>query len=453
MIPQTAAVLVVFLMIALSRRSAGAAVGVVIASMMLWPEYLRIPMGLAAMSVPRLVAAALLIKFMGKGLHRRINFGKIDTMVLLIWIWSILATAFAGANAPQQTEIIGKGFDTVLMYFIARIAIRSPEDLRGLYVGLAISAVVMSVVGAVESTTVQSPYSSMSGYRIWTSEFEKGEEFRYGFLRAKGSTSTHIYFGMAMMVILGMLWALRDYAGKKFFNIVSIPAAVIASMSSMSSGPWLGCILLFVMNSFARRVSLIRPAVNLIALAFVAMELLSNRHFYNLIDYIALDPATAWYRTRLMEVAVSQWRDFWIVGVGSDWPHHWAALIDGRNHIDVVNHFIIVALSGGFPAMIMYVATHVIAIRTVIRAWRGDPDMERRSLLFGLAVTLVALDFSSMSVGLYGPVLLLSHLLLGCILSSAVDWQGQEVAPKLSVPEDTDTWTSDGISSAKGNRY
>ncbi len=419
MIPQTAAVLVFFLVLALSRRSGGGAVGVLIASMMLWPEYLRIPMGLAAMSVPRLVALALLIKFMGTGLHRKINFGKIDKIVISLWIWSILATALAGADAPQQIEIIGKGLDTALMYFIARIAIRGPKDLPGLYAGLAISAVVMGIVGAIETITTQSPYSSMSGYQAWTSGFDKGDEFRYGFLRAKGSTATHIYFGMAMVVILGMLWALRDYAGMKFYNLVSIPAAVIAILSSMSSGPWLGGIQLLIMNTFARKVSLIRPAIKLILLAFIAMELLSNRHFYNLIDYIALDPATAWYRTRLMEVAFSQWRDYWIVGVGSNWPNHWAALVDGRLHIDVVNHFILVALYGGIPAAVMYISTHVIAVRMVIRAWKNDPDKARRRLLFGLAATLMALDFSSLSVGLFGPVLLLSHILLGSIVSLA----------------------------------
>ncbi len=434
MIPQTAAVLVFFMMLALSRRSGGAAVGVVIASMMLWPEYLRIPMGLAAMSVPRLVAIALLIRFMGKGLHRGINFGKVDKIVLLIWIWSILATALAGASAPQQTEIIGRGLDTVLMYFIARIAIRGPGDLRGLYGGLAISAVVMAIVGAIETNTTQSPYSSMSGYMVWTSQFEKGEEFRYGFLRAKGSTATHIYFGMAMMVILGMLWALREYAGRSFLKIVSTPAAVIACMSSMSSGPWLGCIVLFVMNLFARKASLIRPAIYLIVLASIALELLSNRHFYNLIDYLALDPATAWYRTRLMEVAVSQWRDYWIIGVGSDWPHHWSALVDGRLHIDVVNHFLIVALSGGIPAAVMYISTHVIAIRMVIRVWNNDSDNARRKLLFGMAATLMALDFSSLSVGLFGPVLLLSNILLGSTVSIAIAWKSNGVVSQ--VPKD-----------------
>ncbi len=407
--------------------------GVVIASAMLWPEYLRIPMGLAAMSVPRILAFVLLLKFIGNGQHRHINFGKVDKLVLSLWIWPILATIIAGGDDRQQVFIIGRGFDTALMYFIARIAIRSPEDLRGLYVGLALSAIVMGIVGVVESITTRSPYLSMSGYMVWTSEFEKGLEFRHGFLRAKGSTAAHIYFGMAMMVILGMLWALRVHAGKRLLNILSIPGAVVASLSSMSSGPWLGCIQLLFMNLFVRKVSLIRPAIKLIILAFIAMELISNRHFYNLVDYIALNADTAWYRTRLMEVAVSQWRDYWIFGVGSNLPHHWGALVDGRLHIDVVNHYLMVALYGGIPAVVMYISTHVIAVRMVIRVWKNDSDNARRQLLFGLATTLMALDFSSLSVGLFGPVLLLSNILLGCIVTIAVAWKNNDGVSQVSI--------------------
>jgi len=428
-VPQTVAVLAFFLLVTLSRRTAGGAVGVIIASMMLWPEYLRVPMGLAAMSVPRLVAIALLIKFVVKGRHRQIHFGKIDKLMIWIWVWCVLATAFAGADSAQQVYILGRGLDTTLMYFVARIAIRGPEDLRGMYIGLSISAIAMSIVGAVETMTAQTPYSSMLGYLTWTTDIDKGDEYRYGFLRAKGSTSTHIYFGMAMMVILGMLWALREYAGMAIVKIVSIPAAVIACMSSMSSGPWLGVIQLFVMNSFARKASLIRPTLYLIVLACIAMELLSNRHFYNLIDYIALDPHTAWYRTRLLEVAVSQWSDYWIIGVGSKWPHHWAALVDGRLHIDVVNHFVLVALYGGIPAAFMYISTHVIAVKMVIGVWENDTDNTRRKMLFSLAATLMALDFSSLSVGLFGPVLLLSNILLGSIVSIAVAWDKSNAVP------------------------
>lgn len=427
MIGQTLAVTFVFALLALSRRQPGSAVGIVIMSMMLWPEYLRVPMGLAEMSAPRIVAALLLVQSVAKGEHRDIEFRNVDTLIFAIWVWTILATILAHAEFTQTTQMIGRGLDTVLMYFVARIRIRTAADVRGLFAGLAVAAIAMCLVGVTESVTSRSPYSSMFGYRLWQGlGFEKDDEYRLGLLRAKASTGTHIFFGMAMMVIFGMLWAARGYTRSRLSSGCAMIAAALAGLSSMSSGPWMGLLLVIVLNGFAGRVAMIRPAIYSIICLALVMEALSHRHFYHLIDYLALDAETAWYRTRLLEVGLSQWRDFWLVGVGSNWPHHWAAKVDGRDHIDVVNHFLMLALYGGFPAAIMYISTHVIGIRLASQAWRETMDSNRRKWLFGLGATVIALDFSSMSVGLFGPVLLLSHVLLGSLISAATAWRVDE---------------------------
>jgi hypothetical protein len=432
-IQQTLFVVLIFGAMALSRRQAGSALGVVILSMMLWPEYLRIPLGIAEMSAPRIIGLVLLVQSFSKGIHRNIRFQNVDVLVLCIWGWTIFATIVAGSEKSQITQMIGRGLDTVLMYFLARVLIRGPRDVRDLFFWLAMTAIVMGVVGGIESVSSRSPYSSMTDYRVWQS-IEKEDEYRLGFLRAKASTSTHIYFGMAMTVILGMLWACSGFTRSRLIFRVGITAALVGVLSSMSSGPWMGCILVFVLYGFAARVSWIRPATYGILLLALLMELISNRHFYNLIDYLALDPHTAWYRTRLLEVAFSNWRDFWIIGVGSNWPQHWADLVDGRDHIDVVNNFLIVALYGGIPATLMYVSTHVIGIRLAAKSWRETADNRRRNLVFGLSATLIALDIASMSVGLFGPVLLLSNILLGVLISSAVAWSDNQT-------EDVDPWT------------
>jgi hypothetical protein len=43
-------------------------------------------------------------------------------------------------------------------------------------------------------------------------------------------------------------------------------------------------------------------------------------------------------------------------------------------------------------------------------------------MVFGLSATIIALDLSGLSVGLFGPALLLSHIILGCMVSAATDW-------------------------------
>ncbi len=423
MIGVTLVVTFAFIVLALSCRRSGAALGIVIMSMMLWPEFLRIPMGLAEMSVPRLVALVLLVKYLIAGQYRVMGYGMVDTIVLLLWVYTVLATILSGAEFPHVSQMIGRGFDTVLMYFLARITVRSPEDVKGLYTGLAITAVFMGLLGVCESAGYAAPYASLTDHRFWR-WIDKYDQYRYGFLRAKGSTSVHIYFGIAMMLLMGLLWSLRGYVKSQVIFFIAVSSALLGALSSMSSGPWIACFALILFIWLERRPGLIKPGLYLLIAISIFLEIISNRHFYNLIDYLALDPHTAWYRTRLLEVAFSQWREYWLVGVGSNWPHHWGEILDGRDHIDIVNHFLIVAIYGGVPALIMYVATHYLAMKKVIYAWRNDLNASRRNMLFAFGATLMALDIASMSVGLFGPPLLLSHILLGAMVSAAVAWDG-----------------------------
>lgn len=416
MITQTWIVTVLFGLLAISRKASGAAIGVLVASMLVWPEFLRISLGLFEVSAPRFIALILIGQAAIRGKHRLITGCGVDRLVLIIWGWTVLATIFADASFSHVHQTIGRGLDTVLMYFVVRLYVTSDVDLRALARWLIFVAVVMGTLGAIETITVQSPYSGMSVFRGW-SWIEKGDEFRLGFKRAKASTSVHIYFGLAMVIVTGMLWSINKGLSLQRLGSLGILIGVFGVLSSMSSGPWLGLAIMLALGLYQNRPDLIRPSIVFVALIALFLEFASNRHFYNLIDYLALDSRTAWYRTRLLEIASSHLSDFWLFGVGSEWPHHWAAILDGRDHIDVVNHFLIVALYGGLPAMFLYCASHYLAISYVATFWKSGESISLRHIAFNLACVLLALDFSSMSVGLYGPPLLLSHILLALIVA------------------------------------
>lgn len=402
--------------------SPGRALGILIVSMMVWPEYLRIPMGPAEMSAPRLVALLMLARFIMLGRNRRMNFCSVDWLVLLLWIWTMFASIVAGSESAQITRMIGQGFDTVLMYFVARLAILSRADLKTLALPLFAVAVFMCVTGWSEAITAYSPYQALDKYKGWV-WIPKDVEFRLGLKRAKASMSVHIYFGMAMAVIAGMAWSLR--ADPRIKKIATLGAffAALGAFSSMSSGPWLAVAFLILCNAYILRPSLIKPTLYFMVVAAIFIEIASNRHFYNLIDYLALNSSTAWYRTKLLEVAFSQWRDYWLVGVGSKSIQYWGSLLDGRNHVDLVNQFLVVAVNGGIPASLMYIFSHVNAVRFGIKVRKKSQDPIQRKLIFFLVSSLIALDISSMSVGLFGPPLLLGNILLGVLTSAAVSWR------------------------------
>ncbi|MGO1499879.1 MAG: O-antigen ligase family protein [Marinobacter sp.] len=447
----TALVAVLFVLLAVTRRHGGAALGVLIAAMLLWPEAWRIPLGLLQMSVPRLVAVVLLVQFLITGQHARLRFSRIDGLVILIWVWTVFANVAVGAEFSQVSEMIGRGFDTALMYFVARLALLDTKDLPSMMPGLVATAVIMAATGIYEAISFTSPFHDVLASRLqdglsWRDGYDTS---RLGLMRARGSTSVSIFFGMAMVVVVGFLIATRGYALRKTLHWLALLAGLLAVLSTLSSGPWLAVFILIGLQVYEKRAQWIKPSLQLALVLVIAAEIASNRHFYELIDHLALNSDTAWYRTRLIEVAVSQWRDYWLLGVGSNWPNHWATLVDGRGHIDVVNHFITVALNGGLPAMVMYILSHVFVMAAVIKSWQAANDAVYRSVLFALASTLLVLDLSSMSVGLFGPPLLLSHILLGA-MASVSNW---DVRPHQNRPALGDANAISPRSPLFGHRY
>lgn len=394
------------------KRNTGAAVGIIVFSMIVWPEYLRILIGPVAFSIPRLAALFLLLRLIAKGKHRKIRKNSIDILVVVIWLWIIFATVIEGSAISHTTQMIGWGLDTVLMYFIARMSFQDESDLKAFCGWLALTAIIMCILGVIESTTSYSPYMGLTQFREWH-WIDKANSYRLGMLRAKASTSVHIYFGMFMMMIAGMLWSIRKYVDYNLRYKIILVSAFVAALTSMSSGPWLACAFIIIFSVFEKRTKYIKPILISFVIFAVFLEISSNRHFYNLIDYLALNSGTAWYRTRLLEIAVNNLNEYWLFGVGSNMPHHWAQQLDGRLHIDIVNHFLMIGLYGGLPAMFMYIAIHVKTFKRAIFIRRTHADEKQKSLLFGLLATILALDISSMSVSLFGPPLLLSYILIG----------------------------------------
>lgn len=400
---------------AISKKNTAAALGILIMSTLVWPEYYRIPLGIQ-LSVPRIIAIFLFLKFMFSS-GARIRKNAIDYCVIFIWVWTILATIFAGSESKHTIEMIGRGFDTVMMYFVARKCISQPADVKHIYPFVAITAILMCGMGIYENITWHSPYYKFYFNLGFESRASGYNEIRYGLLRAQGSTTVSIYFGMAMMMIAVFIWSMRQYAIKPSRTFFIYIVAIIGAFTSLSSGPLMGVMVFVFFTLYFKKLSWIKPSVYLLILACIFMEIASNRHFYNLIDYLALDKQTAWYRTRLIEIAVMQWRDYWIVGTGSNFPHHWAALLDQRQHIDVVNNFIIVAIYGGLPSLIAFMAAHYKTIKISVSKFKRTTDLKIRKLIFGLTAGLIALDVGSFSVGIYGAVLILSYILLGMLVT------------------------------------
>lgn len=419
MIPLTIAVAVVVGALAL-RVSRPAALALLICSMMLYPDSLRVPMGPIKMSAPRLVAIVLLTRVLIQAVGARAyRFHVLDGLVLLEWVWSVTANILAGSGQMRMNEIIGRVFDSVLMYFTARLCILRNADWRQFVGPMTLCAVAAGGMGAAESIRHSSPYEWLRQYS--TIGFDFGitpggpAGLRFGLLRAQLATAMPIYFGMAMMIITGMIFAARGYAKRKVVWVVGTVGGIAGVLSSMSSGPqsalavW---VMVLVMSRFPR---LIKPGLIAFVCFLIFCEFASNRHVWYLIEYVNPLGGDSWYRSQLITVAITQWRDYGLIGVGDGSVRHWGMLVDGRIFVDLVNEYVLVAINSGLVGLFIRVGIQAVAIRECVRMYRrGDADEKR--LAFGLAATLLAVMMGGMSVGSFGPPLLLGYILLGTMI-------------------------------------
>lgn len=408
----------------------GLALGLVFFWMMAWPEYLRIPMGLAQMSVPRLAALAVITRAMliPRSIPLRVSW--VDACVAAGWVWDLTANMLSNADATTMTFMTGRVFDTVCMYFAARVTIRVPVDIAGIYVPLVWTTLLMGLVGCYEATSGAFLYQRLYdlGAQAW---FLKDNEFRYGFLRARGSTGHAIYFGLAMTILTGLLYSMRGFVRSKWLWLLGVAAGLAGALSSLSSGPQIAVVVLWGASMFYYARRLIKPCFWMFVGLCVLVEFVSNRHFFSLVDYLALSSETAWYRTRLIEVAAAHWSEYWLTGVGGHPVHHWGAEIDGRLHADIVNQFIIVALFGGLLSLTLYTAAFLGAGRAAASVLVSETTIDIRMFGFGIVCTLIAVGVSGMAVGLFGPPLLLTYILLGTSISlrsRAMAWPDQALA-------------------------
>lgn len=388
------------------------ALGAIIASALLWPEYLRIPAGIQ-FSAPRIGAMVLLVRLLGSQRHR-VGFGGTDILVLVYYLW-LVGSALA-TSSPVTTTVIGSGLDTALMYFVARRAFAVPSEAKDLIAPLAITAGAMVLAGLSEAIARNSPYVPLLQYSPGYNEAGGGSEVRLGMRRAFGPTQQPIYFGMAMMMITGLIFALRGLFKARWQFHLAFASAFVATLTSLSSGPWAALILTGAMNALFFARWLIKPAIWGALLLMIFFEAFSSRHFYHLIDYLSLDQGTAWYRSRLIEVGFMHLHEYWMFGYGGQSPSHWGREIDGRGMVDMVNNYLIVAYFGGVFAVVLYLAIKGLALASVVRAFKsGNPAVQK--IAFSLGALMIATSASEFSVGLFATPLILYFMLLGCMVS------------------------------------
>jgi len=392
---------------------------VYIAALAWYPPYLALSVGTIDFTVRRIVILAILAKlFLQTDLPSRFKLILLDKLVIAYFVAEIISGAVTTQSLMAFLENrSGAVFDMLLPYFAVRLIMINKHQYLMLLKAILIIAAPLAIIGFYQCLTGENPVGFLQEYSTWGGGHPYNPMARHGLYRADVTFSHPIMFGLffAMFgpVCVGLF---SEKKGNKVLCSLGIALMGIGVFSSMSSGPFLAALSATIFIAFYRYRRYWKPALVVVILMCGIVEIISNRHFYDVLGDFTFSSRTAWYRSRLISVALAKggMSGHWLTGFGQVDPG-WGPKIDGRDHTDLVNQYLLILCSYGLVGLIPFIAVIVAALKIifeVLRAAKSDSDTWLTWCLLG---TLLGLLCAFMSVSLFGQPTTVFYMILGFV--------------------------------------
>ncbi len=300
---------------------------------------------------------------------------------------------------------VGAAIDIAGAFFLARVVIRSAEELKKTLIPVFVLAIPTVYLMSLEASTGRNLFASFGGVNAITS-------IRDGALRCQGPFMHPILAGLSWALLLPFVWAMFQSATS---GIRRGTAAVVALL--------IGMIVLYTHSStpiFASGVAMLAcwsfplrrhfkygkwSMVLLIVMLHFAVD--KGAHF--LIARVnIISGSTGYHRYKLMDNAINNIGEWWAVGLSRS--GHW-----GYGMQDVTNYYVLISLGGGLVAIVAFVAWLISLMNQVGRSVAVAPTKEIQVWLWagGCCIGTAALSFISISP--FGQSIAIFFLLAGCV--------------------------------------
>ncbi len=383
------------------------ALTVFLASVIWYPSYYTVPMGTIDWTVRRIVILAVLAKaFLTPDLFRQFKLIRLDKFVIALFVCETIAGL---ATAKEMESFLeyqsGQAFDMLLPYFAVRLLLVRKEYYLSLLRGILVISSPFAVLAFYQFLTGGNPVSFMREYH--------GARRSIGY-RAELTFDVSIMMGL-YFISLGAACAgvVRTVTNYRAFYVVAVILMGIGAISSSSSGPILALLMASGFMVLYRWRQEWKLVLTVVILMCGTVEIISNRHFYDVLGGLTLQPETAWYRSRLMDVAFAEggMSGHWLLGFGIIDPG-WGPTIDGRSHTDIVNHYILILANYGLLGFIPFALVNWEAARSLW--WAGKRALSRTDewMIWALAAALFGLAGAFFSVSLFGPPTTMYYMLI-----------------------------------------
>jgi hypothetical protein len=394
---------------------------VYVAALVWYPSYLTVTVGTVDFTAHRIIILAIFSKlFLLTSLPGRFKFVWLDRLVIIYFIAQIVSNSFVDSMIKLLENRAGLAFDTVLPYFAVRMIIKNKKQYLTMLKGILIVVAPLAIVGFYQCLTGYNPAGFLIEYHGWSDLRSEGYVAltRKGFFRANVTFNISILFGLVFAmfgpVCAGLLGIEKRY--RKLYW-VALFLMGIGVFSSMSSGPMLAALLAIVFISCYRYRRYWKVITAVVVLMCGSVEIISNRHFYDVLGSYTIVPGTAWYRSRLIEVALFEggMSGHWLTGFGYDVDPGWCRNIDGRSRTDVVNHYLLVLCRFGLVGFLPFLAMNIVAIKQLVGTYKASVLRSDKWLIWCLGAGLFALAGAFMTICVFGPPNSVYYLMIGFV--------------------------------------
>lgn len=348
------------------------------------------------------------LRIVSRGEQLGFNWKPIDYLMLA---WSAFSVLDRGLNTGQFSPVVtelGAAFDAIGMYFAFRCLVRDWSDVDALSTGFVLFAVPVALAFLVEKATGRNPFAFFGGVPEIT--VIRGDR-----LRCQGAFSHPILAGCFWAAVIPLCAArFWSTARAKQRGILGVAACLFIIFACGSSTP----VLAVMLSAVGGLAFLIRRQMRLvrwgILFTLIGLHLVMKAPVWHLVSrFDMVGGSDGWHRYHIIDQTIRHFSDWWLIGTASiaSWEI-WAS--------DITNQFVLEAIAGGLPRLILFVAIIASAFAGVGRLWRQvEHQPYRLALAWGLGVALFVHIINFIGVSYFGQIIFIWYLLLALIGSLA----------------------------------
>jgi len=345
----------------------------------------------------RILIIAALLRILVRAEWSAIRWNAFDKIVLS---WAIVGAVIYVLQWMTLDVIINKCgvlLDTIGLYWLFRISMRSWNSVRFVFKVFAGCSLVLAFFVGVEWLTGKNPFVVVG---------EVGTVVREGRYRCQAAFPHSIIMGLFWATLAPLFVALARTEKKKIVYWAAFVASVFIVVASASSTPLLVLLIVsIILCGYKWRRYTGRLSQGFLA-SLIILHIVMAQPVWHLVARVnVVGGSTGWHRFYLIDEAINHF-DEWIL-LGCQSTEHW-----GMGLQDVTNQYILEGVRGGLATLVLFsVMVYGLSRASLMLSLQAVPAAYQ-FLAWCIFAAVVGHCVAFMGVSYFGQIMMLWYMML-----------------------------------------